>query len=170
MSLIDRIARQVKFGAIPINDCWDGGGSCNNSGAGGGYFGGRYGYFDIGGNDYFFAGYNGGNTPIRDTGISNVPVRMTTCNCLHGTAYQDATGACLCCDGVVINGQCTGGIKATPTTTAPPSQAPIDPTTTAIDNPQGLNLNSLIDLVKANPLPFALGALGLVVVMSGSRK
>jgi hypothetical protein len=47
-----------------------------------------------------------------------------SCNCLHGRAYEDAAGNCLCddgtgtpkegCDGVMIDGRCTGGIRVIP--------------------------------------------------------
>lgn len=43
------------------------------------------------------------------------------CNCITGRAYEDANGNCLCddgtgtpkdgCDGVLINGICTGGVR-----------------------------------------------------------
>lgn len=55
------------------------------------------------------------------------------CNCFHGTAREDSQGNCFCdetdgtstkgCDGVIIDGNCTGGIRGIPVVNEPLPQA-----------------------------------------------
>lgn len=61
------------------------------------------------------------------TGPVSMDGRGVLHNCLHGTPYLGPHDEALCCDGVLINGVCTGGIHPapqTPTQTAPPVATP----------------------------------------------
>lgn len=149
-----------KFGLAPI--CFTFESDCTG---GGGWTGGGFSHWTP------FDGYSGGNNPVGGGGgdvvlTTNTPARMTQCNCVQGEAYQDITGACRCCNGVLVNNQCTEippqPQTATPTSTPLPPFAPSVPLVSQAQN--------IIDRVKSNPLPFLLGAAGLMVLFSGSRK
>lgn len=157
MSTLSRIKTDLaKLGMAPVGNCWEIGGDCFAMGGGGLIF-------DIGDNDYYFGGYSGGNSTVRDLPAATtnpVITRMTQCDCVHGTAYQDVTGACRCCEGAVIGGQCAG-IKA------PSNETPIialpSPTPTPTAPP--INASSILDSVKANPIPAALAIVGLFLLV-----
>ena len=150
MHTIERVARDLnKFGVIPIS-CWDYGacdGTFTNT-----YAGGVWNPFD---------------PIIREPIIPNAPTvintpTMTVCNCFYGTAYIE-NGVCKCCEGVVIDNTCTGGVKS-PSTPTPTPTLPTPPTS-QIQAPRILNTGGILDTLKANPIPVALGALGLILLL-----
>lgn len=159
MGTIERVARDLnKFGVIPIS-CWDYG-VCEGSTTptyGGGV------WFPL--NDL----------PVREPIIYNPPMTtnaptvistptQVTCNCFAGAAYIE-NGVCKCCDGVVIGNACTGGIKS-PSTPTPAPTLPTPPTTTQTPAPQApINAGGILDTLKANPIPVALGAVALVLLL-----
>jgi hypothetical protein len=102
---LPRIGLASKFGSIRA-DCWDYG----DCGLGGGFTTRYYG----GGVWYPMTPYTGTGVIVGGGAAQNTTTPTPTCNCFHGTAYME-NGVCKCCEGVLINGSCTGGIKQPPT-------------------------------------------------------